>query len=281
VIDLIGDASLTVPQSDMADYNDPGATASDPEDGDISGSVEVSGQVVDLSMPGTYLIEFNVEDSSGNQAVTVTRSVLVQDTLAPVITLNGSDTETVEAGFPYTDPGATASDIVDGDISGSVVVSGAVDPAAPGTYTLTYTVQDAAGNAADPITRTVTVQDTLRPVIALTYSGEVLQVSDQSDTGLGGQINAPSGLPTETSLGAVGDAGRLATPITRATSYTQPDGTPVTSRQEWSARSPAGADPIVVSLPSGAAWDHGDSSIASSESIVLLDREGAAVNDTV
>ena len=175
----------------------------------------------------------------------------------------------------------TASDSLDGDISGSVVVSGAVDPAAPGTYVLTYNVQDAAGNAADPVTRTVTVQDTLRPVIAMTYSGEVLQVSDQFDTGLGGQINAPSGLPTETYLGTVGDAGRLATPITRATSYTQPDGTPVTSRQEWSARSPAGVDSIVFSLPSGAAWDHGDSSIASSESIVLVDREGAAVNDTV
>ena len=68
-------------------------------------------------------------------------------------------------------------------------------PAAPDTYVLTYNVQDAAGNAADPVTRTVTVGDTLRPVIAMTYSGEVLQVSDQSDTGLGGQANAPSGVP--------------------------------------------------------------------------------------
>ena len=56
-----------------------------------------------------------------------TRTVTVQDTLAPVITLSGSDSETVEAGFPYTDAGATAGDSLDGDVSGNVVVSGTAD----------------------------------------------------------------------------------------------------------------------------------------------------------
>ena len=178
VISLVGDASLTIPRSDTASYTDAGATALDAEDGDITGSIVVSGDTVDRSIQGTYLIQFDVQDSTGNDADTVTRTVIVKDMTAPVITLNGSDTETVESGFPYTDSGATASDSFDGDVSGSIVVSGTVDPAMPGVYTLTYNVQDAAGNAADPVTRTVTVGDTLRPVIAMTYSGEVLQVSD-------------------------------------------------------------------------------------------------------
>ena len=67
----------------LASYTDPGATASDPEDGDISqAQSQVSGQVVNMSVPGSYLIDYDVQDSAGNDAETVTRTVTVQDTLA-------------------------------------------------------------------------------------------------------------------------------------------------------------------------------------------------------
>ena len=205
VITLLGDSPYVLEASSTGSYSDPGATAWDAEDGNISGAVEVSGQVVNLSVPDTYVIDYNVEDSEGNQATTVSRTVIVQDSTAPQITLAGSAEMFIEAGFPYTDAGATVSDSLDGDISGSLVVSGdVVDAGTTGSYTVLYNAQDTAGNAADQVTRTVTVQDTLPPIIALTYSGEVLQVSDQTDTGLGGQANAPSGVPSETSLGAVG-----------------------------------------------------------------------------
>ncbi|MBC8009230.1 MAG: DUF5011 domain-containing protein [Burkholderiales bacterium] len=77
------------------------------------------------------------------------------DTTPPVITLNGSASVPVSWGSGYTDAGATATDDVDASVS--VQLSGTVNPAKPGIYTLTYTATDLAGNAATPVVRTVTV----------------------------------------------------------------------------------------------------------------------------
>ena len=43
--------------------------------------------VVDDEMPGTYTLTFDYTDNSGNAATTVTRTVVVEDTIA-VITLS-------------------------------------------------------------------------------------------------------------------------------------------------------------------------------------------------
>ena len=74
---------------------------------------------------------------------------------------------TIEVGTTFTDPGATALDAGDGDLTSSIVVSGSVDTSTIGTYTLTYNVSDTSGNAAVPVTRTVNVVDTTAPVITL------------------------------------------------------------------------------------------------------------------
>jgi hypothetical protein len=63
----------------------------------------------------------------------------------------------VPANSNYVDSGATAEDNIDGDISASIVVTGSVNTAIVGSYTLTYSVIDFAGNEAAPATRTVTV----------------------------------------------------------------------------------------------------------------------------
>ena len=68
---------------------------------------------------------------------------------APVITVT-SGTDTVEQGATWTDAGATA------DGGETVTASGTVDTSAAGTYTITYTATDAAGNVGTA-TRTVTV----------------------------------------------------------------------------------------------------------------------------
>ena len=78
------------------------------------------------------------------------------DTTAPVITVAGDAQVTLQVGATYTDAGATAVDDRDGTIT--VVTTGAnVDTSTPGTYTVTYTVGDLAGNQAQA-TRTVTVE---------------------------------------------------------------------------------------------------------------------------
>lgn len=85
----------------------------------------------------------------------------INDTIAPVITLTGSDTVSLNQGDSYTDAGATADDETDGDISANIVTAGdTVDTTTVGNYTITYNVSDAAGNAAIQVTRTVIVSNT-------------------------------------------------------------------------------------------------------------------------
>ena len=91
----------------------------------------------------------------------------IVDTTAPVITLLGDDTVTVEVGSVYTDAGATAIDNYDGDISSSIVTVNPVDTNTVGTYIITYNVSDVSGNVALEVTRTVNVVDTTLPVITL------------------------------------------------------------------------------------------------------------------
>lgn len=79
-----------------------------------------------------------------------------EDTLTPVITILGDNPASVEMGATYNDAGATATDDVDGDLTSQIVTSNPVDTDRSGTYTVTYAVQDAAGNAAGA-NRTVTV----------------------------------------------------------------------------------------------------------------------------
>ncbi|MEM9857530.1 MAG: immunoglobulin-like domain-containing protein [Bacteroidota bacterium] len=306
VITLNGQAIISVRVGDT--FSDPGATAMDDEDGDISSSIVVAGDVVDTSVEDTYVITYNVTDSDGNASAEVTRTVNVEadpfdsglltngnfeagvapwlagveTTPAPVVTENGNtfysvtvtnpdsdqpflvnlsqklpltmgesytvtfdawsdrartiivgvgrsggdfanvvetvnitDTRTtytatfvnigfgeadnrvlfdsnaeaglvniddvslvvadgdltapditligdatinLEVGDMFTDPGATANDDVDGDISSSIVVAGdMVDTNTEGTYVITYNVMDAAGNSAAEVTRTVIV----------------------------------------------------------------------------------------------------------------------------
>ena len=128
------------------------------------GVIVASGEV-NASIPGTYVLSFNYTDTAGNAAQTVTRTVVVVDTTAPVISLHGDANITHQAGNVYLNANASWSDAVDG--MGVIVASGEVNASIPGTYVLFYNYTDAAGNAAQTITRTVVVVDTTAPVISL------------------------------------------------------------------------------------------------------------------
>lgn len=168
VITLNGASNLDLNVGET--YTEQGATATDNVDGDLTSAIVVGGDVVNTSVPGVYVVTYNVSDAAGNAAVEVTRTVtVIADTTAPVITLNGSATINLQQGDAFTDPGATATDNVDGDLTSSIVVGGdTVDTNVVGTYVITYNVSDAAGNAAVEVTRTVNVNpDTTAPIITL------------------------------------------------------------------------------------------------------------------
>ena len=143
-----------------------GASASDAVDGDLTSAI-VSVNPVDINTPGSYTLTYDVSDGAGNAATQITRTVIVLDTMNPVITLNGNSPQAVEAGTPYVDAGAIAFDVVDGDLTASIVTVNNVNTAVVGSYTVTYDVTDSVGNAAMQEVRIVNVVDSTLPVITL------------------------------------------------------------------------------------------------------------------
>ncbi len=71
------------------------------------------------------------------------------DTTAPVITILGANPVDVTQGSVYNDAGAAALDAVDGVVAVTTVST--VNTAVIGTYTVTYTAADAAGNTATAV----------------------------------------------------------------------------------------------------------------------------------
>jgi hypothetical protein len=93
------------------------------------------------------------------------------DSEAPVITLNGAATITIEVGSNYNDAGATATDNYDASVN--VTSTSTVNTNVIGTYTVIYDATDIYGNSAESVTRTVNVVDTTKPVITLNGSANV------------------------------------------------------------------------------------------------------------
>lgn len=154
VITLNGEADVKI--STGEEYVEAGFVAADDCDGDISDKVVISG-AVDTSKNGSYVIAYQVKDSYGNECI-VNRNITVQDITPPSITLKGDKNQYIKLGSTYSEPGFSALDTVDGDMTGKVEVSGSVDTSKTGTYTISYKVTDSAGNSSS-VSRQIYVFD--------------------------------------------------------------------------------------------------------------------------
>ncbi|MCC6144074.1 MAG: DUF5011 domain-containing protein, partial [Candidatus Hydrogenedentes bacterium] len=200
-ITLLGDNPLVLACG--AGFTDPGATAASACAGDLTADV-VPESNVNPEAPGSYTVTYRLA-SLGENSPAVVRSVLVQDLVAPVLSLIGPQTLHVACGGSFADPGANAEDACEGDLSDSVVVSGAADVGAPGTYTLTYRVIDGSGNQSE-ITRTVEVADDAPPTITLEGDEAVSIGCDETFTDPGASAEDACEGPLEVSVtGAVAE----------------------------------------------------------------------------
>ncbi len=93
---------------------------------------------------------------------TCTTHTQAPDTTKPVIKIKGKDNIILKINESYTDEGATATDDRDGDLTSKIETIGSVDTKKAGTYKITYTVKDSAGNTATA-TRTVIVKEDKKP----------------------------------------------------------------------------------------------------------------------
>ena len=147
VITLVADPDYyTLPNQT---YAEEGFSAFDDYDGDLTDRVKR----IETAQSVTYF----VRDSSGNKA-SVTRQIVYDDPIPPELHLQGKELVVISVGDDYIEPGYSASDNCDGDITQWVRVSGGVNTFRAGKYTLTYTVKDSYDNAVSQ-TRTVFVKE--------------------------------------------------------------------------------------------------------------------------
>merc|ERR1712072_1396522 len=146
------------------------------------------GTQFDMLVPGTYYLKYTCKDQAvtGRPALQTTacRTFINLDKTKPIITIleaandkcNHWHIETSRDNN-YVDAGATCSDMVDGNISQDVEVSGdVVNMAAVGTYKINYNCEDSAGQTAVQATRTVVVQDNTCPTCTIPGGEEVVTV---------------------------------------------------------------------------------------------------------
>ncbi len=114
---------------------------------------------------GDYDIDVIVR--KGNKKASKKIVVEVADKEAPVIELSGDIEMTIEAGTQFEEPGFSADDNYDGDLTEKVKKNNDIDTCTKQDVTITYSVKDSSGNEA-VANRTVHIVDTTPPQITLT-----------------------------------------------------------------------------------------------------------------
>jgi PKD repeat protein len=171
-------------------YTDSGVTTSDNyyTSKELDGMVQTTNSV-DMTKLGTYTIIYTLTDPSGNKAIPVTRTVNVVDTSAPVLTMHGAKSDTIDVYTVYNDPGVSVTDNYYNNVTATR--SGTYYSTFPngeatklGTYTIIYSATDGSGNKAS-VTRFVTVVDRIAPVIKLLGppSISICRWADYKDSG--------------------------------------------------------------------------------------------------
>lgn len=120
-------------------------TANDPEDGNLTSSIEIIENTVNTSVAGTYKVTYKVTDSN-NQSVTKTITVTVKGNAAPVI--NASDKKLTVGDIFDPKNNVTATDAEDGDLTNNIeVIENTVNTQTIGTYKVVYKVTDSKNKA--------------------------------------------------------------------------------------------------------------------------------------
>ena len=159
-------------------YEEEGYSAFDTADGDLTDRVE--------RREAGGVVYYRVTDSAGNVG-TAERRIPFDDPVPPTVTLLGETRIELPYGKEYREPGYTAEDNADGDITDRVTVAGEVDPETPGDYELHYYVEDGRQNRAEAV-RIVTVHPQPVGTVYLTfddgpskYTGELLEILAKYD----------------------------------------------------------------------------------------------------
>lgn len=126
---------------------------------------------VNTNKLGTYTITYKITHLKTTKIIK--RKIKVIDTTKPEITLQGNEV-TIYQNDTYNEPGYTATDNYDKDITSKVKVTNNIDNKKTGTYEVTYSVSDSSKNKTE-IKRKVNVIE--KPKTQGTYIKGILIVN--------------------------------------------------------------------------------------------------------
>lgn len=171
-IDDITPPELNITYSDgsevpyTVDLSKEGFSITDNYDSDIASKLTIA--IQDLG-DNKCKVTYSATDTSGNKTEK-TITVKIIDNVPPEINLKDKNSININLGDTYNEPGATAQDIRDGDLTDKIQITSNVDTSNVGKYSVTYTVSDNSGNSAE-VTRIVNVVEPVvnNGVIYLTF----------------------------------------------------------------------------------------------------------------
>lgn len=115
---LVGDSTVYI--SIGSEYSEPGVTIIDNVDGDISHNVVIEG-VLDVNTVGSYVLTYKGADNAGNQANSVQRTVVVQQSAVVSLSLSAAQMVEAEQTIEVT---ASLNRLVSQDVTVTIGVSG-------------------------------------------------------------------------------------------------------------------------------------------------------------
>ena len=144
-------------------YTELGAICTDNLDGTISPNIDSTS--IDTSTIQSYQVRYDCADNSGNNAVTVTRTVTVQETTTPDVTpptITAPANITLESTEELTIVNIGTATATDNRDSNVTITHNAPNSFPLGVTTITWTATDHSGNQST-ITSTVTISDPRKP----------------------------------------------------------------------------------------------------------------------
>ncbi len=176
-LELTGEDKISICPN--KDFIEPGYIGIDEYDGDITKNVKTT--IKDDK------VIYTLKDSSNNEVKKI-RTIIKSDTEKPNLELKGNQSTTIIKNNKYNEPGYTAIDNCDGDITKNVKVEGKVDTSKTGKYILKYSITDNDENITSK-ERIIYVKELPQKIAVLNYHFFYDKNSEQCNESICIEIN--------------------------------------------------------------------------------------------
>lgn len=155
---LLGESDINIKKG--SEYLEPGYFVMLPGENDASKFVTVIGDV-NVNVPGLYRIVYKLDYNDLKIELVRNVNVVGESTLVPTITLIGNKSITLLLNEKYEEPGYSASDSIDGDITNNVTIKNNIKNGVPGIYEVVYTIKNSRGfeNSTSRVVKILSAND--------------------------------------------------------------------------------------------------------------------------